>query len=76
MERTEILRKIQQGLDKMKKLGINLFQRDAGQMSRLNPAFGFRTADNTPNLSRTRGVMSVWMSGGANDLTVHTLPRG
>lgn len=76
MERTEILRKIQQGLDKMKKLGINLFQRDAGQMNRLNPAFGFRTADNTPNLSRTRGVMSVWMSGGANDLTVHTLPRG
>lgn len=76
MERTEILQKIQQGLDKMKKSGINLFQRDAEQMNRLNPAFGFRATDNKSNLSRARGVMSVWMSGGANDLTVHTLPRG
>ena len=76
MEREEILNKIQQCLDFMDKWDINTYRSGSRDMNALNPAFGYRNTDNTTNLSRVRGVMSIWMRNGAKDMTVHTMPRG
>lgn len=75
MGRTEILNKIQEGLDRMEKWHINTFQCDERLMNGLNPAFGFSPKATTSGLN-SRGVQSVWMGGGARRLTVHLLPGG
>jgi len=76
MQREDIINNIQRGLDLMDEYGINTFRSEPEEMNALNPAFGFRASAGSSNLSSTRGVMSVWMKGGARDITVHTLPRG
>lgn len=55
--------------------GVNMFQYGAREMNLLNPYFGYR-ASADPNRLNEQGVHSIWMSAGAENISVKILPYG